>query len=107
MDAIELDPYIVFTLMRDLAGHDKKPSAFLVLLYLWGLARGAPQARVSVSYQDLADAIGISKSAAQEAIYHLTERRIIKVSLKHGTAIPEYTVNPSWRRPKASYAAVA
>jgi len=100
MAHLELDPYIVFTLMRDLVGHDKRPSAFLVFIYLWSLARGSPQTRVSVSYQDLADAIGISKSAAQSAIYHLTERRFIKVSLKHGTAIPEYTVNPSWRRPK-------
>ena len=102
MDTIELDPYVVFTLMRDLTGHDKRPSAFLVFLYLWSLAGGSAQAQVSVSYQDLADAIGISKSAAQSAIYHLTERRFIKVSLKHGTSIPEYTVNPSWQRRRGS-----
>ena len=102
MAHIELDPYIVFTLMRDLVGHDRKPSAFLVFLYLWSLVKGSLQTRVSVSYQDLADSIGISKSAAQSAIYHLTERRFIKVSLKHGTAIPEYMVNPSWRRPRVA-----
>jgi hypothetical protein len=102
MHSLELDPYIVFTLMRDLTGHDKKPSAFLVFIYLWSVARGSPQTQVSVSYQDLADAIGISKSTAQSAVYHLTERRLIKVSLKHGTSIPDYTVNPTWRRQKGT-----
>jgi len=102
MDTIELDPYVVFTLMRDLTGHDKKPSAFLVFLYLWSLARGSSQTRISISYQDLSDAIGISKSTAQSAIYHLTERRFIKVSLKHGTSIPEYTVQQTWRRKSLS-----
>jgi hypothetical protein len=102
MDNIELDPYVVFTLMRDLTGHDRRPSAFLVFLYLWSLAKGSAQSKVSVSYQDLADAIGISKSSAQSGIYHLTERRLIKVSLKHGTSIPEYLVNPVWRRNKGA-----
>lgn len=30
-----VDAYIVETLMPDLVGHDRQPSAFLVYLYLW------------------------------------------------------------------------
>ena len=32
--AIALDSYVLDVLMRDLVGHDKKPSAFIVYLYL-------------------------------------------------------------------------
>ena len=32
--AIALDGYVLDVLMRDLVGHDKKPSAFIVYLYL-------------------------------------------------------------------------
>ena len=30
---IEIDPYLIDVLMRDLAGHDRRPASFLV--YLW------------------------------------------------------------------------
>jgi hypothetical protein len=35
MPTIEVDDYVVDTLMADLVGHDRQPSAFLVYLYLW------------------------------------------------------------------------
>ena len=35
MPAVELDPYVIDTLMADLIGHDRQPSAFLVYLLLW------------------------------------------------------------------------
>ena len=36
---LTLDPYVIETLMPDLVGHDKQPSAFVVFLYLWARAR--------------------------------------------------------------------
>ena len=32
---LPLDPYITDVLMRDLVGHDRTPSAFIVYLWLW------------------------------------------------------------------------
>ena len=36
MKTLRFDSYVVETLMPDLVGHDQKPSAFVVYLYLWG-----------------------------------------------------------------------
>ena len=38
---LRLDHYVVNVLMRDLAGHDRRPAAFLVYLHLWAETRGA------------------------------------------------------------------
>src|SRR5690349_10544746 len=35
---IGVDDYVIDVLMRDLVGHDRAPSAFLVYLYLWAAA---------------------------------------------------------------------
>ena len=43
MATIAIDPYIVDTLMPDLVGHDRQPSAFLVYLLLWRQTHGAAQ----------------------------------------------------------------
>ena len=60
-----LDDYITDVLMRDLVGHDRKPAAFLVYVWL-----AAEQARrkgdVQISYEDMAESIGISRSTAYE-----------------------------------------
>ena len=36
----ELDEYVLDVLMRDLVGHDKSPSAFLVYLHIWSQTEG-------------------------------------------------------------------
>ena len=59
-----LDSYITDTLMRDLVGHDRKPVSFLV--YLWLAAEQAKtSSQVRVSYQQVAESVGVSKSSAQ------------------------------------------
>jgi hypothetical protein len=46
---VNLDDYVVDALMRDLAGHDRKPASFLV--YVWLTAQQARrQGPVQVSY---------------------------------------------------------
>ena len=45
MTTVAIDTYILDTLMADLVGHDRQPSAFLVYLFLWMSAyapKGAP-----------------------------------------------------------------
>ena len=62
-----IDDYITDVLMRDLVGHDHKPVSFLV--YLWLVAeQGRAKREICVSYQELAESVGISKSSAQSAV---------------------------------------
>lgn len=90
------DDYVTDVLMRDLVGHDRKPAAFLV--YLWLAAEhDRTRAEVRVSYQQVAESVGISKSSAQSAIRWLLRRKLLKVEKENATATPAYTVCSPWR----------
>lgn len=93
-----LDPYVFDTLMPDLVGHDRQPSAFLVYLYLWRHARGRRTRRASASLQQIASDTGLSKSAVQQAIRTLKRRRLVEASQASATAVPEYIVLQPWIR---------
>ena len=83
-------------LLRDLVGHDKRPVSFLV--YLWLSAeqqrRDSP---VRISYQELAESIGVSKSSAQTAVGWLVRRELLQVNKSNVTATPVYSVLRPWR----------
>jgi hypothetical protein len=90
-----IDDYIIDVLMRDLVGHDRRPVSFLV--YLWLAAAQARQIKpVQVSFQELAESIGVSKSAAQAAVRWLIRRRLLAAAKENATAIPCYTVLAPW-----------
>jgi hypothetical protein len=92
-----IDDYVTDVLMRDLVGHDKRPVGFLV--YLWLAAEQARRAQpVQISYQELAESIGVSKSAAQSAVAWLARRKLILVSKETVTSTPRYTVQTPWKR---------
>src|ERR1700719_1676625 len=71
-----LDDYIIDVLLRDLVRHDRRPVSFLVYLWL-----AAEQQRrngvVQISYQELAESIGVSKSSAQAAVKWLIRRKLL------------------------------
>jgi len=91
-----LDPYITSVLLRDLVGHDRRPASFLV--YIWFTAEQQRSASaVSISYQELAESIGISKSSAQSAVGWLVRRKLLAVTKTTVTATPEYKVLTPWR----------
>jgi hypothetical protein len=92
------DPYLTDVLMRDLVGHDRAPSAFLVYLWLWRMSRGEGRERVGASLQTIATQTGLSKSAVQAAVRHLTRRRLLSASRASATAAPVYAVHEPWRR---------
>jgi len=96
MRTFPLDRYVVDTLMRDLISHDKKPSAFVVYLWLWSRTHGAERTAVHQSHQQLADATGLSKSAAQSAVKVLLRRHLVSARQASRTATPEYTVHRPW-----------
>jgi hypothetical protein len=82
--------------MRDLAGHDRRPASFLVYLWLGAEAeqRGG---EVQISYQELAENVGLSKSAAQDAVRWLIKRRLLAAKKKNTTAIPIYKTLSPWK----------
>jgi len=98
MPAIEVDEYVVDTLMADLVGHDRQPSAFLVYLYLWRHTHSAGEDTAQVSLFDLATGTGLSKRAVQEALRWLSKRRLLSIQRAGITAIPVYTVKRPWMR---------
>jgi predicted transcriptional regulator len=94
---LTIDEYVTSVLMRDLVGHDKRPVSFLV--YLWLLAeQERRESAVQISYQELAESIGISKSSAQTAVGWLARRKLVAVSKATVTATPQYKVLSPWRR---------
>jgi DNA-binding MarR family transcriptional regulator len=98
MRAIRFDSYVVENLMPDLVGHDKKPSAFVVYLYLCGRLSYSRSRRVQVSLQTIADDTGLSKSAVQMSVRHLVRRRLIRLETASKTATPIYSILRPWRR---------
>ena len=93
---LNLDDYVVDVLMRDLVGHDRRPASFLV--YLWLASEQARRrGAVQVSYQELAESVGISKSSAQAAVSWLVRRKLLSASKENATAVPSYTVRSPWR----------
>jgi predicted transcriptional regulator len=82
--------------MRDLVGHDRRPVSFLV--YLWLAAEQQRRKRaVQISYQELAEKIGISKSSVQAAVSWLIRRKLLAANKENATAVPRYSVLSPWR----------
>jgi hypothetical protein len=94
---LSLDNYIVDVLLRDLVGHDRRPVAFLVYLWL-----AAEQQRrngvIQVSYQEIAESVGVSKSSVQSAVAWLVRRKLLAASKENATATPRYKVLAPWKR---------
>ncbi len=96
---LKLDDYIADVLMRDLVGHDRRPVSFLV--YLWLSAeQQRRKSAVAISYQDLAESIGVSKSSAQAAVGWLVRRKLLAATKSSATATPCYAVQTPWKAEK-------
>ena len=95
---IRMDAYVLDTLLRDLAGHDQRPSAFLVWLCLWRLSGGGRRPRVRVSHQRMAEESGLSKRTVQESVRHLLRRHLLRAERAHRTDVPTYELLRPWKR---------
>ncbi|MDP9202981.1 MAG: helix-turn-helix domain-containing protein [Gemmatimonadota bacterium] len=98
MSTVDVDAYVLDTLLPDLVGHDRQPSAFLVYLFLWRSSHGSGRTKTQVSLLDIATGTGLSKRAVQEAIRRLAKRRLVSIQRESITAIPVYTVRRPWVR---------
>jgi DNA-binding MarR family transcriptional regulator len=94
---VPIDDYVIDVLMRDLIGHDQKPSAYLVYLHLYAEAARTNWSPISASVRTIADATGLSKSAVQIAVVHLRRRQLITTRADHVTATPRHLVLRHWR----------
>ena len=85
-------------MLRDLVGHDRAPSAYLVYLFLWTRARGSRNRSVTVSHKGIGDETGLSKSAVQAAIRHLNRRKLVRSERQTQTSTPQHFVLRPWVR---------
>lgn len=92
---IVIDRYVTDTLMRDLVGHDRSPSAFLV--YLAILAE-AGRGRALLSHAALAERTGLSKRACQNAVELLRRRGLIDVRRAAATDPAQYRPLQPWAK---------
>jgi hypothetical protein len=92
----QIDDYVIDVLMRDLVGHDRRPVSFLVYLWFAGEHKRR-KGEVKVSYQELAESIGVSKSSAQAGVSWLIKRKLLVANKKTVTATPSYKVLSPWR----------
>jgi hypothetical protein len=92
-----LDRYVIDSLMRDLVGHDRRPSAYLVYLSLWAASGGS---RALMSLSQLAEQTGLSKRGVQDAVRHLAGRGLVTVIKAGPTETPRYQPLQPWRRPR-------
>ena len=103
MGRVTFDGYIIDPLMRDLVGHDRKPSAFIVFLYLWSRTNGMRARALSASLQEIADDTGLSKTAVQAGLKLLKRRRLIRSERDKPTSKPTHFVLSPWRRPRSPH----
>jgi hypothetical protein len=85
----ELDDYVLDVLMRDLVGHDKSTSAFLIYLHIWSQTEARARETAVLSHQRMAEMTGLSKSAVRI----LTRRKLIRSTKPTRTSTPEYQVS--------------
>jgi len=93
---IRLDDYVLDDLMRDLVGHDRRPATYMV--YVWLAAEQQRRKKpVVISYSELAESTGLSKTSAQAAVGWLVRRRMLSVTKENVTATPSYMIQTPWK----------
>jgi DNA-binding MarR family transcriptional regulator len=94
---ISIDEYVFDVLLRDLVGHDRSPSAFLVYVHLWSQSKGRANESVQAGLQQIAEYTGLSKSAVQNALRVLVRRKLLTRRRRNQTGksvkMPEWASN--------------
>lgn len=98
MQRVTFDAYVTDVLMPDLVGHDRRPAAFVVYLFLLRHSQQRPRESISMSLQTIATRTGLSKSSVQSCIRHLQRRRLLDPDLKATVTAPVRRVLRPWAR---------
>jgi hypothetical protein len=91
-----VDPYVVDTLMQDLVGHDRRPSAFVVYLYFMRRCTLETAGVCRASLAQIAEGTGLSRRAVQDAIVLLRRRKLLGATAESRTSVPEYVARQPW-----------
>jgi len=92
------DAYVTDVLMPDLVGHDRRPAAFVVYLFLLRQSQRASRDAVRVSLQTIATRTGLSKSSVQSCIRHLKRRRLLDPDLEATVTAPVRRILRPWAK---------
>jgi hypothetical protein len=98
MQRFHMDAYVIDTLMPDLVGHDRRPAAFVVYLFLLRRAAATRRDSVPVSLQSIAVRTGLSKSTVQAAIRHLRRRGLLDPQVIATVSNPVRRILRPWNR---------
>jgi Helix-turn-helix domain len=98
MERLALDAYVLDVLMPDLVGHDRRPAAFLVYLYLLRQAARSRRDEMAVSLQTIATNTGLGKSTVQAALRHLKRRKLLNPDVTATAASPVRAICRPWVR---------
>ena len=98
MQRLTIDAYVTDVLMPDLVGHDRRPAAFVVYLFLLRHSLQARRDAVAVSLQTIASRTGLSKSSVQSSIRHLKRRRLLDPDQQATVSAPLRRVLRPWSR---------
>ncbi len=96
MQKLALDAYVIDVLMPDLVGHDRRPAAFVVYLFLLRHAIRTRRDAIPVSLQTIATQTGLAKSTVQTALRHLRRRRLLDPAVCATAALPVRAILRPW-----------
>lgn len=98
MRRYQVDAYVLDALLPDLVGHDRRPAAFLVYLYLLCASERSNRPSVGLSLQEIAERTGLAKSTVQAAIRHLKRRGLLDAKVVASTTQPIRRVMRPWAK---------
>ena len=98
MQRVTIDAYVTDVLMPDLVGHDRRPAAFVVYLFLLRQSLQARRDAVAVSLQTIASRTGLSKSSVQSSIRHLKRRQLLDPQQRATVTAPLRRIMRPWVR---------
>jgi helix-turn-helix protein len=98
MQHLTIDAYVTDVLMPDLVGHDRRPAAFIVYLFLLRHSRQGSRDSICMSLQTIAARTGLSKSSVQSSIRHLKRRRLLDPDVRSTVTAPVRRIVRPWMR---------
>jgi len=98
MERFAIDAYVTDVLMPDLVGHDRRPAAFIVYLFLLRHNGRRGRDTISFSLQTIATKTGLSKSSVQAAIRHLKRRRLLDPDVQATVTRPARRIIRPWEK---------
>lgn len=102
MRDLRVDSYVIESLMPDLVGHDRRPSAYILYLFLWSRTHAVGHKSAHIALVDIAEGTGLAKRTIQQAIAWLEHRKLIAIERTRATDVGSFAVLTPWSRHRKS-----